>query len=84
VNKKDITPRNEKGKLHGYCESYWDNGQLCWKGVIVNGKMYGYHEAYSHDGRVYGDFAGYFVENEKASNGNKEGYCIIWYKAVLV
>ena len=30
--KEDLKPRNEKGEYHGYCEVYFKNGDLFYKG----------------------------------------------------
>ena len=49
---KDITPRNEKGERHGYWESYFDNGQLWYKGNYVNGNKHGYWERYYRNGEL--------------------------------
>ena len=52
MNSKDIKPINEKGEPHGYWESYYYNGQLCYKGNFVNGKQHGYWEDYWSDGKL--------------------------------
>ena len=49
---KDITPRNEKGELHGCWESYYSNGQLHFKGNYINGKLHGYSESYYSNGKL--------------------------------
>ena len=41
----NITPYNEKGELHGYCEWYRTyNGSLMYKCFYHNGKEVGYSE----------------------------------------
>jgi len=50
---KDITPLNDKNQPHGYWESYFDNGQLCYKCVYINGKENGFEEWYwDNDGKL--------------------------------
>jgi antitoxin component YwqK of YwqJK toxin-antitoxin module len=39
-------PKNEQGKLHGYCERYYNNGNLCFKANYINGKRCGYKISY--------------------------------------
>jgi len=79
---EDILPKNEDGRLHGYCEEYWGNGNLNWKGVMVRGKMYGYRECYVWDGGISEYRTGYWMNN-KISDDNEEGYCYIWDKEEL-
>jgi len=81
---KDIIPVNEEGKLHGYCEKYWITGQLLRKGVYANGKLYGYYEWCHRDGVIDKDWSGYFLGGIKVSDTNKEGYCLIWLKVIVV
>jgi len=80
---EDITPKNSKGKWHGYCEIYFNNGLLSCKGVRVNDKLYGYHGGYNNNGSVDDDWTGYYLNDEKASDDNEEGYCYIWEKEEL-
>jgi len=79
MHPKDITPRNNKGKLHGYCEFYYDDGKLIWKGVCVNEKRYGYN-TYSFDGVIDKYGTGYWSNDTRISSDNKEGYCYVWNK----
>ena len=44
MKNKNITPRNENGKPHGYWEYYHSNGKLWVKGNYVNGNRHGYWE----------------------------------------
>jgi len=44
---KDIKTYNAKGQAHGYWESYWFNGDLCYKCVYYNNKEIGYEEFYN-------------------------------------
>ena len=48
MKNKDITPYNEKGELHGYCESYQSNGSIWFKCFFNNGKQFGYEECSSY------------------------------------
>jgi len=80
---KDILPVNKEGKWDGYCENYWDGGSLNWKGVYVNGEAYGYFESYRRYG-IQDDYTAYWLKNVKVSYDNKEGYCYIWNKYVVV
>jgi len=51
--KKDIKPYNAKGQQHGYWELYWDNGDLMFKCVFINGEENGIDEYYMNtDGKV--------------------------------
>ena len=47
VMKKDKTPRNNKNQRHGLWETYYDNGQLRYKGNYINGK---------HDGMLFNHY----------------------------
>ena len=78
---KDILPTNKEG-FHGYCEWYWSNGQLGWKGTCSNGFKYGYQEQYRRDGSVNKDWVGYFLDDNRISKDNKEGYCYIWNRQI--
>jgi len=51
-NDKDITPRNDKGKEHGYWEVYHPNGKLWFRTVYINGKENGFEELYDYDGKL--------------------------------
>jgi len=82
-HENDILPKNIERKLHGYCEVYWSNGQLCWKGVRINGRRYGYFKHYCENGSVNEDWTGYFFNSDKISEDNKDGYCYIWRKKEL-
>jgi len=79
---KSILPENNKGELHGYCESYYSDGQLWWKGVFVNGYRHGYCEFY-WDGNVNKKYTGYFLGANLISNDNEKGYCYIWCKGIV-
>ena len=46
MNKKNVTPHNDKGKRHGFWESYWLNGSRAYKRFYNNGKRVGYSESY--------------------------------------
>ena len=41
---KDITPRNDNHKKHGYWERYWNSGKVMYKCFYINGKGNGYEE----------------------------------------
>ena len=41
---RDIINTNNKGKLHGYNEWYWNSGKLRFKGNFKNNFVIGYHE----------------------------------------
>jgi len=43
---KDITPRNNRWQRHGLWEHYYDNGQLHYKRIYLNGKKNGFAEWY--------------------------------------
>jgi len=83
--KKDISPRNNKGEYHGYCELYWGSGNLKWKGVMVNNRMTGYFEQYHENGIKWEYGTGYWIDGKKVSDdNNKKGYCIIFiYTTIL-
>jgi hypothetical protein len=42
----DKEPLNDKGDAHGIWESYYDNGQLHYKGEFINGIRHGLWEGY--------------------------------------
>ena len=77
---KTIFLEDVEGKLHGYCERYWRNGELWWKGVMVNNEAYGYIEGHSVVGHSW---TGYFFKGDKISRDNKEGCCYIWNRVVI-
>ena len=39
--KQHIEPRNSKGKYHGLCIYYYDNGNVWYKERCLNGKRHG-------------------------------------------
>ena len=46
--KKPITPRNDKDQAHGLWIFYYNNGDLMFKGHLINSIRYGYwNENYS-------------------------------------
>jgi len=47
-NKKDITPRNDKGQRHGYWEVYYCPSDIWFKCICHNGKVIGYEEQYGY------------------------------------
>jgi antitoxin component YwqK of YwqJK toxin-antitoxin module len=57
---------NDKGEKHGYWESYYNNGQLWYKGNYVNGQQHGYWESYFDNGQLW--YKGNYI------NGNRHGY----------
>ena len=71
MKRKDITPYNEQGELHGYWESYYDNGQLDYKGNYVNGNRHGYWEDYYDNGQL--SSKGNYL------NGEQHGYWEDYY-----
>jgi len=81
---KEIEQRNKAGQKHGYCEHYFINGQLAWKGAWVTARRYGYHVDYNFDGKAYRGSTGYYFNGKKASKTNEKGYCLIWGKVVLL
>jgi len=44
---KNIEPYNDKGKPHGYWEYYWDNGELAFKCIYINGELNGFVELHN-------------------------------------
>ena len=72
MKNKDITPYNESDKQHGYWESYWNNGNLWYKGNYVDGKQHGYWEIYYDNGNL--SYKGNYVD------GKEHGYWEEWYK----
>jgi hypothetical protein len=62
---------DENGKEHGYWESYYENGQLYYKGNYVNGKPHGYWEYYWYNGQLW--YKGNYV------NGERHGYWEYYY-----
>ena len=77
---KDILPENSKGEYHGYCKEYWDNGELFWKGVMINGREYGYGDMYDGDGTIDENETGYWMNGKIVSVNNEDGNCYIWNK----
>jgi len=60
---KDILPKNKEGRPNGYCEKYYYDGSLWWRGVILNDRYFGYHEFYTSKGTVFIDWTGYFINH---------------------
>jgi hypothetical protein len=79
---KDIKPRDEDGKLHGYCEKYWDNGKLDWKGACSRHFWFGYIQVFNNNTNRSGR-SGYFLDGFKVTKDNKEGLCYTWNKQEL-
>jgi len=79
---ENTEPINDKGDWHGYCERYFRNGQLMWKGFCIDGCVYGYYECYDEYGSLSKDSTGYYLAGDasvnKISNDNNKGYCYIW------
>jgi len=48
--KKNIKPKNDKGQRHGYWEVYFDNGELWYKCVYINGVINGFEGFYNYVG----------------------------------
>jgi len=44
--KKDIEPRNSKGRKHGYHEYYEQDGEIWLRATYKNGKLIGYREVH--------------------------------------
>jgi len=44
---KDQRPKNDKGQAHGYWEYYYNNNQLAFKCVYINGERNGFEEFYT-------------------------------------
>ncbi len=43
---------DDKGYAHGYWETYWDNGNLYWRGNFINSMFSGKFEWYNNDGKI--------------------------------
>jgi len=63
MKKEDLTPRNNKGQKHGYCEFYYSNGDIGYKGNYINDNAHGYWEAYHRNGNIR--YKGKFIKNEQ-------------------
>lgn len=83
MSDKSIMPMDSRGKYHGYCEQYYDHGELFWKGVRIHGKNYGYFKCYSPSGNLDGVHTGYYLEADRISGDNIEGYCYIWNRVAV-
>jgi len=49
---RNIQPRNNKERKHGYWEMYWSNGMLFYKCNYVNGLELGFDETYQLNGTI--------------------------------
>jgi len=49
---KNKEPRNAKDQRHGLWELYWNDGQLCYKCVFINGVKNGFDEWYYYEGKL--------------------------------
>jgi len=49
---KNIEPFNDKDQPHGLWELYWNDGQLCYKCVYINGVKNGFDECYYYYGEI--------------------------------
>lgn len=49
---KDIKPLNNNYQRHGYCEIYYDDGSIYYKGYYHNGKEVGYFEVYHGEASI--------------------------------
>jgi antitoxin component YwqK of YwqJK toxin-antitoxin module len=54
---------DENGNRHGYWESYYENGELSYKGNYVNGNRHGYWEYYWYNGNLW--YKGHYVHGEE-------------------
>ncbi len=48
-----INQRNEKGKAHGYWETYYSNRRVAYKGHLDNGKRIGLWKYYNSNGVLF-------------------------------
>jgi len=78
MHSKDIIPVNADGQFDGYCETYWETGELAWQGVYVNGERNGYIVSYYKDGTVIKGWSGYWMNGDRINNDNNKGYCYTW------
>ena len=79
MKNKNITPRNENCNPHGYWESYYENGNLWYKGNYVDGNRHGSWESYYSNGNLA--FKGNYVDGKE--HGYWEGYYSngkLWHK----
>jgi len=58
---KNITPRNDKRKAHGYWELYFPNDSIMYKGFYNNGKKVGYEETYYYWNNVLTNKKYYYI-----------------------
>ena len=58
----------KNGKIEGFWERYWENGQLMYKGDYKNGKWEGFWEMYTVDGTVNEHFTGTYKNGVKVSD----------------
>jgi len=79
THSKDIVPRDEDGKRHGYIEKYYEHGGLFWKGVMFHGIAYGYCTGSG----VHRYVSSYYSDDVMISADNAEGYCYIWDKDIV-
>jgi antitoxin component YwqK of YwqJK toxin-antitoxin module len=49
---QDKQPHNNTGQAHGLWETYYDNGQLCFKGTYINGIEHGPWITYYENGQL--------------------------------
>ena len=49
MRKKNVRPHNENDKKYGYCEVYYTNDSIAFKGFYYNGKKVGYSEWNRYD-----------------------------------
>jgi hypothetical protein len=58
--KTDILPLDGEGCWHGYCEQYWNTGELFCRGVFFFGKTIGLYEQFNEDGSVNEEQTGWY------------------------
>lgn len=69
--KTDIKPLNGDGQRDGYWETYFDNGNIFYKGNYINGLATGYWETYNEDGSI--------LDKANWSKGKKIGVSVEYF-----
>lgn len=62
TSKKEKNQFNAEGKMEGYWEEYYSNGQIYFKGVYLNGIEHGRCKWYDRNGKL--SLTGYFKNGE--------------------
>jgi len=61
MSKKDIEPKDKRGRLHGYQQWYWTNGELKFRGKLIHYVEIGYQEWHNNIGVIKDSETNFYI-----------------------